>query len=116
MDPNIILSEQDIEKLIAAHDGDMALVYLYCRCRGVSGEDAARDLCMTAAAVEAAQGVGGGAGHGVPGGENPLRVDPRGKFHPAQELGDHFLQRQGLLTGHALDFAVLLFHDAFKAV
>lgn len=55
MDPNIILSEQDIEKLIAAHDGDMALVYLYCRCRGVSGEDAARDLCMTAAAVEAAE-------------------------------------------------------------
>ena len=55
MDPNIILSKQDIEKLIAAHDGDMALVYLYCRCRGVSGEDAARDLCMTAAAVEAAE-------------------------------------------------------------
>ena len=55
MDSNIILSKQDIEKLIAAHDGDMALVYLYCRCRGVSGEDAARDLCMTAAAVEAAE-------------------------------------------------------------
>ena len=55
MDSNIILSKQDIEKLIAAHDGDMALLYLYSRCRGVSGEDAARDLCMTAAAVEAAE-------------------------------------------------------------
>ena len=55
MDPNIVLSKQDIEKLIAAHDGDMALLYLYSRCRGVSGEDAARDLCMTAAAVEAAE-------------------------------------------------------------
>lgn len=54
-DPSIILSKQDIEKLISAHDGDMALVYLYARCRGVSGEDAARDLCMTAAAVDAAE-------------------------------------------------------------
>lgn len=54
-DPAIILSKQDIERLINAHDGDMALLYLHSRLHGADAEMAARDLCMTSRAVSEAE-------------------------------------------------------------
>jgi len=54
MEENLVLSKKDIERLIAAHDGDMALLYLYRLCLGPDQEQAAGDLFMTAAQVQAA--------------------------------------------------------------
>lgn len=54
-EPAITLSKKDIEQLIAAHDGDMALLYLHSRLYGGDREQAARDLCMTARAVSEAE-------------------------------------------------------------
>ena len=50
------LSEKSIaEKLVAAHDGDVALLYIYRRLTGSTDpEQAARDLCRTIAEVRAA--------------------------------------------------------------
>ena len=45
----------DADKLIAAHDGDVALLYLYRLRNGCTGaEKAARDLCRTLREIEAA--------------------------------------------------------------
>lgn len=54
-EPVIALSKQDIERLINAHDGDMALLYLHSRLYGADAEQAARDLCMTSRAVSEAE-------------------------------------------------------------
>ena len=51
-----LISEQAADKLIAAHDGDVALLYLYvCRSGCRDKEQAARDLCRTLREVEAAE-------------------------------------------------------------
>ncbi len=49
------LSPETADRLLAAHDGDMALLYLYALRRGgIDPEDAARVLCRTLAEVNAA--------------------------------------------------------------
>ena len=51
-----LISEQAADQLIAAHDGDVALLYLYvCRSGCRDKEQAARDLCRTLREVEAAE-------------------------------------------------------------
>ena len=51
----IRVSRQEAERLIAAHDGDVALLWLFLRqSPGGSLEDAARALCRTRAELEAA--------------------------------------------------------------
>ena len=51
----LILSAAAVDRLLAAHDGDMALLYLYrLRHGALDPEDAARTLCRTLAEVEAA--------------------------------------------------------------
>lgn len=43
------------DKLIAAHDGNVALVYIWlCRCGAFNAERAARELCLTLAEVNSA--------------------------------------------------------------
>lgn len=43
------------DKLIAAHDGDIALLYIWmCRCGAFNAERAARELCMTLSEVNSA--------------------------------------------------------------
>ena len=50
-----IISEQAADKLIAAHDGDVALLYIYFSRNGCQDtEQAARDLCRTLREIEAA--------------------------------------------------------------
>ena len=49
------VSREEAQRLIAAHDGDVALLWLYQRqCPGGTLEDAARTLCRTRAEMEAA--------------------------------------------------------------
>ncbi len=51
----IIISPQAADRLIAAHDGDVALLYIYRLRTGCTGhEQAARDLCRTLREIEAA--------------------------------------------------------------
>ena len=50
------ISEAEAGALISAHDGDVALLFLYLRRGGKADpEDAARALCRTRAQIEAAQ-------------------------------------------------------------
>ncbi|MDD6089792.1 MAG: DnaD domain protein [Candidatus Limivicinus sp.] len=49
-----LISFSDAGKLIAAHDGDVALLYIYMRSRGCDLEGAARELCRTMGEIEAA--------------------------------------------------------------
>lgn len=50
------ISDQAADKLIAAHDGDVALLYLYrLRHGGLDEEAAARDLCRTLQDIRAAE-------------------------------------------------------------
>jgi len=50
------VSREEAEQLITAHDGDVALLWLFLRqCPGASLEDAARALCRTRAELEAAR-------------------------------------------------------------
>lgn len=54
-DNSIIISPQAADRLIAAHDGDVALLYIYRLRTGCTGhEQAARDLCRTLREIEAA--------------------------------------------------------------
>lgn len=49
------ISDRDVDRLLAAHDGDMALLFLWMRRHGrADPEAAAGDLCRTLAEVEAA--------------------------------------------------------------
>ena len=48
------ISAEAAERLIAAHDGDVALLYLYIRRYGADTEGAARALCRTLGEMEAA--------------------------------------------------------------
>ena len=51
-----IISAQDADRLIAAHDGDMALLYIYRLRTGITDtERTAGDLCMTVRAVKEAE-------------------------------------------------------------
>jgi len=49
--PENRISETELDQLIAAHDGDVALLYLYLRRRGGDLDAAARTLCRTGAAM-----------------------------------------------------------------
>ena len=50
-----LVSPEEAQRLIAAHDGDVALLWLFLRQRpGSTLEDAARALCRTRAELEAA--------------------------------------------------------------
>ena len=51
---NIVIPKNDLEKLISAHDGDMVLVYVYSRLHDLDPDNAARDLIMTRASIDAA--------------------------------------------------------------
>lgn len=48
------ISAEAADRLIAAHDGDVALLYLYIRRHGADTEGAARALCRTRGEMEAA--------------------------------------------------------------
>jgi DnaD/phage-associated family protein len=48
------ISQRDADKLIAAHDGDVALLYLYILRHGFDLDGAARELCRTGADIAAA--------------------------------------------------------------
>ena len=53
---NISIQSEELERLVAAHDGDVALLWLYRLLRGSDApEDAARALCRTRAEIEAAR-------------------------------------------------------------
>lgn len=52
--PSNSISEQDIDALIAAHDGDVALLYLYLCRRSFDAESAARTLCRTGSDIASA--------------------------------------------------------------
>ena len=55
-DGDICVSAGELERLIAAHDGDVALLWLYGRLHGDGSlEDAARALCRTRRELEAAR-------------------------------------------------------------
>jgi len=54
-DNELIITRDAVEKLIMAHDGDIALLYLYrLEYPSASDEDAARDLCRTMAEISSA--------------------------------------------------------------
>lgn len=51
----ISFDDETARRLISAHDGDMALLYIYSRCCGQDLEKAARDLCRTMGQMRDAQ-------------------------------------------------------------
>ena len=89
------ISVRDADRLLAAHDGDMALLFLWMRRRGSSDlERAARDLCRTRGEMEAAleklRRLGLAAGE-----ETPPAVAPAPaaeKLPPAEELPEYTVQ------------------------
>lgn len=52
--PSNCMLERDMDRLIAAHDGDVALLYLYLRRHGGNLDSAARELCRTGSEIAAA--------------------------------------------------------------
>lgn len=52
--PSNCTPEWDMDRLIAAHDGDVALLYLYLRRHGGNLDSAARELCRTGSEISAA--------------------------------------------------------------
>ena len=52
--PENIISQASADRLIAAHDGDVALLYIYLQRTGSDLEGAARELCRTMGEIEAA--------------------------------------------------------------
>lgn len=89
-DPSLALPKRELEKIITAHDGDMALLYLYWRLHGTGGEEAARDLCMTSAAVDAAEEkllrLGISSRRGRPASADHTEPAPEKKLSPAEEM------------------------------
>jgi DnaD/phage-associated family protein len=53
--PEKCIPQRDLNALIAAHDGDVALLYLYFLSRGGDPEGAARELCRTGSDIAAAE-------------------------------------------------------------
>ncbi len=73
------ISEQAADKLIAAHDGDVALLYLYWLRHGEPEEEqAARDLCRTLQDIRAAEEKlrRMGLPEGEPSAPSPARAEP----------------------------------------
>lgn len=52
--PENLISQASADRLIAAHDGDVALLYIYLQRTGGNLEGAARELCRTMGEIEAA--------------------------------------------------------------
>lgn len=53
--PQNLIPSQAADKLIAAHDGNVALLYIWlCRCGDFNADRAARELCLTLAEVNSA--------------------------------------------------------------
>lgn len=52
--PENLISQASADRLIAAHDGDVALLYIYLQRTGSDLEGAARELCRTMGEIEAA--------------------------------------------------------------
>lgn len=52
--PENLISQASADRLIAAHDGDVALLYIYLQRTGGDLEGAARELCRTMGEIEAA--------------------------------------------------------------
>ena len=52
--PENLISLASADRLIAAHDGDVALLYIYLQRTGGDLEGAARELCRTMGEIEAA--------------------------------------------------------------
>ena len=82
------ISAADVDRLIAAHDGDVALLYLYIlRTGSRDTEDAARALCRTLGEMEAALEKLGRMGLLL---EAPADQSPRQAVSaPADELPDY---------------------------
>jgi DnaD/phage-associated family protein len=85
------ISSAAMDKLIAAHDGDVALLYLYLLRRPFDPEEAARELCRTggeiAAAAEKLRRLGVFPDRGQPCGSADSA--PVSKLPPAEELPEY---------------------------
>ena len=84
------ISSAAADRLLAAHDGDVALLYLYlCRHGRFDAEDAARLLCRTRREIDAAweklRRLGLAEGEAVPAAPGPAPV----KLPPADELPEY---------------------------
>ncbi len=78
------------EALIAAHDGDVALLYIYLHSRG--GEDleqAARELCRTMGEINAAREKLQRMGLLPEGGSRPAAAEQSARPAPAEELPEY---------------------------
>ena len=83
-----LISKSAAEALIAAHDGDLALLYLYLRSRGTADpERAARDLCRTRGEIDAA--LEKLDRMGLLDGEAPVPTPAEKPLPPADELPNY---------------------------
>ena len=85
-----LISAGAADRLIAAHDGDLALLYLYRQRTGRDDtESAARDLCRTLAEMDAAHEKLGRLG--LLDGDTPAPAAPRTepRLPPAEELPEY---------------------------
>ena len=79
------ISPAAADKLISAHDGDVALLYIYMARHGGHDLDAAaRDLCRTMSEISAAAEKLHRMGL-TPGGDSPAKVSPPAQSTPAGE-------------------------------
>ncbi len=100
------------DRLIAAHDGDVALLYIYLRrtgCRDL--EQAARDLCRTMQELRAAQEkllrMGLWEGEAVPeSSAAPAKAEPR-YLPPADELPQYTAQEISRMAASSKDFTAI---------
>ena len=83
------ISGGDLDALIAAHDGNMALLYLYSLRRGYDPESAARELCMTSAAIYDAAEKLRRMGCLPPASSPTPEPEKSEKLPPADELPDY---------------------------
>lgn len=94
-DAQNIISSDAADRLIAAHDGDVALLYLWLnRSGGFDAESAARALCRTRAEIETAFEKLSRMGLAP----TEARKDPRRRLEPAEELPQYSAEE---ITGRA---------------
>ena len=93
-----IISQASADRLIAAHDGDVALLYIYLQRTGGDLEDAARELCRTMGEIEAAHEkllrmglIGTAPAHSPATPAEPPREEKKQetKLPPAEELPEY---------------------------
>ena len=98
------ISAEAAERLIAAHDGDVALLYLYIRRYGADTEGAARALCRTLGEMEAAHEKLGRMGllDGAPAAPAPAQE----KLPPADEMPQY--RAEDIVSRGDRNFAALV--------